>query len=167
MIRLSYIYRPFPLEEKVMKMYKNMNIYQPEDINIRKIAYYLRIHLKFSANRSYSFQNENFMIININKSLNKTKQREVFFHELCHLLRHCGNQYKNMPKAFRELQEWDAEHFTRYAAIPFHMLRFIEMNNPNFVYNMSQLFIISEDICVKRINHICRNRISKNNKSTS
>ncbi|MFB5166148.1 MULTISPECIES: hypothetical protein [Parageobacillus] len=30
-----------------------------------------------------------------------------------------------MPEAFRELQERDANHFTKYAAIPFHMLRFI------------------------------------------
>lgn len=156
---MSYIYRPFPLEEKVMKMYKNMNIYKPEDIDIRKIANYFRIHLKFSANRSYSFQNENFMIININKSLNKMKQREVFFHELCHLLRHCGNQYKNMPKAFRELQEWDAEHFTRYAAIPFHMLNYINWTTPCIVNEMSNIFNISNSICKERIFHINRNKM--------
>ena len=160
-IHLSYIYRPFPLEEKVMKMYKNMNIYKPEDIDIRKIAYYFRIHLKFSANRSYSFQKGNFMIININKSLNKMKQREVFFHELCHLLRHCGNQYKNMPKAFRDLQEWDAEHFTRYAAIPYHMLKLINWKSINILTEMSEVFNISEKICKHRINHIHRNRNAK------
>jgi Zn-dependent peptidase ImmA (M78 family) len=157
-IHLSYIYRPFPLEEKVMKMYKNMNIYKPEDIDIRKIAYYFRIHLKFSANRSYSFQNGNFMIININKSLNKMKQREVFFHELCHLLRHYGNQYKNMPRAFRELQEWDAEHFTRYAAIPFHMLSVVNWNSKYIINEMATIFCISENICKNRLDHITRNK---------
>ncbi|WP_235850512.1 ImmA/IrrE family metallo-endopeptidase [Niallia circulans] len=146
-----------------MKMYKNMNIYKPEDIDIRKIACYFRIHLKFSANRSYSFQNGNFMIININKSLNKMKQREVFFHELCHLLRHCGNQYKNMPKAFKDLQEWDAEHFTRYAAIPFHMLKYLDWNSATLINDISKIFKISEKICINRIKHIYRNKQIYNN----
>ncbi|MEK4973607.1 ImmA/IrrE family metallo-endopeptidase [Niallia sp. FSL R7-0648] len=140
-----------------MKMYKNMNIYKPEDIDIRKIANYFRIHLKFSTNRSYSFQNGNFMIININKSLNNMEQREVFFHELCHLLRHCGNQYKNMPKAFRDLQEWDAEHFTRYAAIPYHMLKLINWKSGSLITDLNKIFCVSENICLERINHILRN----------
>jgi len=162
-IHLSYIYRPFPLEEKIMKMYKSMNIYKPEDIDIRKIASYFRIHLKFSNNRSYSHQDGNFMIININKSLNKMEQREVFFHELCHLLRHCGNQYKNMPKAFRELQEWDAEHFTRYAAIPFHMLKYINWKSPLLIKELVKTFCINEKICKYRVEHLYRNRKKMNN----
>jgi len=155
---LSYFYIPFPLEEKVVKMYKAMNIYTPGDININEIAHYLRIHLKFSTNQSYSYQSGNFMIININQSFSKIKQREVFFHELCHLLRHYGNQYKNVPIAFRELQEWDAEHFTRYAAIPFHMLKYIDWKSQTLVQDMSKTFCISEEICQQRVDHIKRNK---------
>lgn len=156
---MSYIYRPFPLEEKVMKMYKLMNIYTPEDIDIQKIAYYYRIYLKFSTNRSYSTQFGNFQLININKSLNQMEQREVFFHELCHLLRHSGNQYYNMPKAFKDLQEWDAAHFTRYAAIPFHMLKYVDWKKPTLIKEMSKMFSITEAICNYRIEHINRNKL--------
>jgi Zn-dependent peptidase ImmA (M78 family) len=163
---LSYIYYPFPLEEKITKMYKSMNIYKPEDIDISKIAYYFRIHLNFSDKRSYSTQIGNFQLINVNKTLNKMEQREVFFHELCHLLRHCGDQFNRMPKAFRELQEWDAEHFTKYAAIPFHMLKYIDWKSPNLIGNTSKTFFISENLCNKRINHIIRNRQFTHNSYT-
>jgi len=91
------------------------------------------------------------------------EQREVFFHELCHLLRHCGNQYKNMPKAFRELQEWDAEHFTRYAAIPFHMLKYINWKSPLLIKELVKTFCINEKICKYRVEHLYRNRKKMNN----
>jgi len=49
--------------------------------------------------------------------LSKEEKREAFFHELCNILRHVGIQ-SMMPEAFRELQGRDANHFTKYAAIP-------------------------------------------------
>lgn len=158
MIHLSYIYKPFPIEQEVTRMYKSMKIYRPEDIDIRKIAYYFRIHLKFSDKRSYSAEIGRFKLININIHLSKKKQREVFFHELCHLLRHYGNQYENMPKDFKDLQEWDAAHFTRYAAIPFHLLKYLDLKSPTLINDMAQTFAISEEICQDRMDHIYRNK---------
>ncbi|WP_445486457.1 ImmA/IrrE family metallo-endopeptidase [Niallia sp. 03133] len=157
-IHLSYIYQPFSIEKQVTRMYNLMNIDKPEDIDIRKIAFFYRIHLTFSEKRSYSTKIGRFQLININTSLNKMEQREVFFHELCHILRHFGNQSHNMPKAFKDLQEWDAAHFTRYAAIPFHMLKTLDWKSPTLVKDMSKIFHISEDICQERINHIHRNK---------
>ncbi|WP_445505747.1 ImmA/IrrE family metallo-endopeptidase [Niallia sp. 03091] len=155
---MSYIYKPFPIEQKVTNMYKLMNIYQPEEIDITKIAYFYRIYLTISQKRSYSTEIGRFKLINLNKKLNHLEQREVFFHELCHLLRHSGYQYKSMPHAFRELQEWDAAHFTRYAAIPFHMLNYVDWKSPTLVKDMSKTFCIPEEICQDRIEHIYRNK---------
>jgi len=135
-----------------------MNINRPEDIDITKIAYNDRIYLTYSEKRSYSTESGKFKLINLNNMLDLKKQREVFFHEWCHLLRHYGNQYRRMPKAFKELQEWDAEHFTRYAAIPFHMLKYIDWKSQTLVQDMSKTFCISEEICQQRVDHIKRNK---------
>lgn len=127
MIHLSYIYKPFRLDSWVSKFYKAIGILTPQDINEKNIAKSLRIFLTYTDKRCFfSTQTGNFKLININKDIPPEKQREIFFHELCHLLRHEGYQYKMMPDAFREIQEREAGHFTRYAAVPYHMLQFLD-----------------------------------------
>lgn len=158
---LTNIYKPFPLDSWVSKFYRMNGILTPQDINEKAIARALRIFLTYSDKRSYSAEEGKFKLININKNLDPLKQREVFFHELCHILRHEGHQYKIMPAAFRELQEWDAVRFTRYAAIPFHMLRFIDWKSPSLIEDMSNIFKISEEICQYRVDHINRNKYPK------
>lgn len=157
---MSYIYKPFPLDLWVTKLYKSMQIYTPEDINERSIAKQLKIHLTYSERRCYARDEGRFKLINLNKEMQPHEQREVFFHELCHILRHAGCQYKSMPHAFRELQEWDAAHFTRYAAIPFHMLQYIDFKSPYLIKNMASTFKVSEELCEYRISHIYRNSIT-------
>jgi Zn-dependent peptidase ImmA (M78 family) len=158
---MSYIYKPFPLDQWVSRFYQGIGIYTPEDISEKAIASALRIHLTYSDKRSYSTDEGYFQLINIHKNLDKIKQREVFFHELCHILRHSGYQYKIMSAAFRELQEWDATHFTRYAAIPFHMLSCLNWSSPTLIEEMANTFKISEEICQYRVDHINRNKLPK------
>lgn len=154
---MSYVYKPFPLDAWVSNFLKKMGIYTPEDIDETKIANDLRIYLIYTEMRSFAKVEGNFKLININKDLDKGEQREIFFHELCHILRHEGCQYKLMPTAFRELQERDANHFTRYAAIPFHMLGLFDWKSPTLAKDMSQVFKVSEELCQYRIDHIYRN----------
>ncbi|MGG0718367.1 ImmA/IrrE family metallo-endopeptidase [Robertmurraya massiliosenegalensis] len=154
---MSHTYYPFPLDKWVSRLYKSIGIYNPEDIEERKIAKMLGIHLTYSDKRSFARDEGNFKLININKYLDKKKQREIFYHELCHILRHSIYQYKIMPTAFREIQEWDANHFARYAALPFHMLKFFDFKSPTLISELSNTFKISEDICQYRVDHIYRN----------
>lgn len=158
---MSYIYKPFPLDLWISRLFKSMGIITPNDIDIRIISKKLGITLTYSEKRCYSNDEDDFKIININKFFDKQTQREVFFHELCHILRHEGYQYKKMPVAFRELQEWDAARFTRYAAIPFHMLGNINWKSPTLIEDMSNTFQISEEICQYRVEHIYRNKQPK------
>lgn len=166
MIHLSYTYKAFPLEKRIYKLYKALRINKPEDIDEIRIAKELSIFLTYSNNRSYSHENGRFQIINIDKNLDEVQQREVFFHELCHLLRHSGYQYKIMPDSFRDLQEWDANHFTRYAAIPFHMLWLLDWKSPSLVKDMSKMFKVSEEVCQYRVDHVHRNAKLKSNTYT-
>lgn len=84
------------------------------------------------------------------------EQREQFFHELCHILRHVGHQTM-MPKAFRELQEWDAKRFTMYAALPYYMLRKYDFNDEHLIYNLVKDFKVTKELVKKRLEQIQRN----------
>lgn len=154
--KMSQSYQPFPLEKWVVNFYYRLGITNPQDIKESSIARNLRIFLNYTERRSFSAENGRFRMINIDSRLPGAMQREHFFHELCHLLRHCGHQLA-MPISFRELQEWDAAHFTRYAAIPFHMLKMIDLKSHTVVTDMAQIFKVSEDLCQSRIEHIYRN----------
>ncbi|WP_375154929.1 hypothetical protein [Brevibacillus sp. MS2.2] len=63
-----------------------------------------------------------------------------------------------MPAAFRELQEWEARNFTRYAALPLHMLQSYEFKLPEIVEVLSEKFNVSSDLCNERIEKI-RNKL--------
>lgn len=151
-IRLTY--KPLPYEIWVAKLFQNIGIYEPHQLDINYIANKLKIHLAYSSQRCYSAEWGSFKIININNELNKLIQREIFFHELCHILRHYGYQYKLMPKMFRDLQEWDAQRFVRYAAIPYHMLKFIDYESLYIIDQMVSTFKISPKICMERLEQI-------------
>jgi len=157
---MSYVYKPFPLDKWVSRLLKIIGIMNPEDIDERVIARKLGIHLKYTKKRNYSYQEGNFKIININIDQDKIKRREVFFHELCHILRHAGCQLA-MPLSWKELQEWDCVHFIRYAAIPFHMLSVFDWQSPTLISDMSSTLKVSEEICYDRVEHIRRNMKKK------
>ncbi|WP_328591351.1 hypothetical protein [Brevibacillus migulae] len=47
-------------------------------------------------------------------------QKEHFFHELCHILRHAERQ--RMARSISEVQEWVARYFPCYATLPLHLI---------------------------------------------
>jgi Zn-dependent peptidase ImmA (M78 family) len=97
-------------------------------------------------------------MINTHKYLDPFQKREVLFHELGHLLRHDGDQTE-MTHMFRDWQERDAKRFTRYAATPYHMLRFIDFSLPrqHILLEMKETFRVSEKLCQERLEQTERN----------
>jgi Zn-dependent peptidase ImmA (M78 family) len=141
------------LEDWVTKFYKSLNIFHPSDINPLRISRKLGIFLRERPFPSTHQVVGRFRCIVIDSRLSNEEKREAFFHELCHILRHVGVQ-SMMPEAFRELQERDANHFTKYAAIPFHMLRFIDWDEPYIIEHMSNIFKVTPELCEKRLSQI-------------
>jgi Zn-dependent peptidase ImmA (M78 family) len=141
------------LEDWVTKFYKSLNIFYPSDINPLTISRKLGIFLRERPFPSTHQVVGRFRCIVIDSRLSNEEKREAFFHELCHILRHVGVQ-SMMPAAFRELQEWDANHFTKYAAIPFHMLRFIDWDEPYIIEHMANMFKVTPELCEKRLEQI-------------
>lgn len=153
-------YRTTHLEDWINKFYRTLKITYPEDIDISRISYSLNIFLKYKDINSHSFIQGRFRAIIIDSRLNKYKQREEFFHELCHVLLHVGRQYM-MPKAFLELQEAQANRFTMYAALPFFMFRDVNFEEENLVSKLSKQFNVTEQLVQKRLEQVY-NRIYSN-----
>ncbi|MDT3416131.1 Zn-dependent peptidase ImmA (M78 family) [Brevibacillus aydinogluensis] len=149
-------YRPTPLEEWVSQFYCRLSIFHPEDLDETEIARSLGIYLFYKEAPCMSYEFGRFKSITIDKRLKQKVQRERFYHELCHILRHAGRQIM-MPEAFRELQERDAKHFTRYAALPLHMLKNFDPHDPYIIENLSERFNVTPELCVDRLQRIKKN----------
>ncbi|MGQ4668596.1 ImmA/IrrE family metallo-endopeptidase [Metabacillus halosaccharovorans] len=138
------------LEDWVTSFYLRIGIKNPQDISESYIARRCEIYIKKDKIPSRYDVVGRFRSITIDIRKDKLMQREIFFHELCHILRHSGKQGM-MPEAFRELQEWDARNFVKYAAIPTHMLKFIDLNDPLVVDQMVHLFKVTPELCTERL----------------
>jgi hypothetical protein len=141
------------LEDWVTNFYKRLRIFHPDQIKIEYIAkvYDIFIHKK-PRPASYEVIGR-YRGITLDNREESTIQREMFFHEFSHILRHSGIQ-SMMPAAFRELQEWDARHFTLYAAIPHHMLQFIDLEEAYVIDHMASVFKVTPELCEERLEQI-------------
>jgi Zn-dependent peptidase ImmA (M78 family) len=147
---MSIFHSPTPLELWVSDKYKKMKMLKPEDICEDKIAWIYKIFYFKKPIPSNSFENGKFKSITIDSRIVPPLQREQFYHEWCHILRHAGNQ-NMMPAAFRELQEYDARNFTRYAAIPLHMLDKYDLRDPFIIEHWQEDFKVTEELCAERL----------------
>ncbi|AMQ19630.1 ImmA/IrrE family metallo-endopeptidase [Geobacillus sp. JS12] len=145
------------LEDWVTNLYQRLGLFRPSQIDPVYIARRMNIFLREKPFPSSHQVVGRFRCIVIDSRLSLEEKREAFFHELCHVLRHAGVQ-SMLPEAFRELQEWDANHFTKYAAIPFHMLKFIDWNEPHIIEHMVNMFKVTPELCKSRLSQI-KNRI--------
>ncbi|MFC5773722.1 ImmA/IrrE family metallo-endopeptidase [Ectobacillus antri] len=144
------------LEDWVSAFYIRIGIHTPDDLQIETIADRCNIIVLYEPVKSHCIANDFIRIIVVNSTLSMAEQREQFFHELCHILRHEGTQ-GDIPRPFRDLQEWDAVHFTKYAAIPSHMLQYIRLEG-DVVQDMKERFKVTANLCSQRLQQI-QNRL--------
>ncbi|MCM3436803.1 ImmA/IrrE family metallo-endopeptidase [Bacillus licheniformis] len=114
------------LEEDVKKTYVRLNIMQPEQINVEKIASAFNIFLHYEEADSSMFCVDGCYSIVLDNRLSPERQWEDFAHELCHVLKHYGNQFV-MNKMFRQLQEFQANNFMYHFCVPTFMLSKINL----------------------------------------
>ncbi|WP_181350522.1 ImmA/IrrE family metallo-endopeptidase [Thalassobacillus sp. CUG 92003] len=155
-------YTTTALEDWVSNWYIKRKFQYPLDLKLRKIAMQYEIFIHYKPMESRYTRFGRYREIVLNSTLNKTIQREQFFHELCHAVRHVGKQTM-MPDAFRELQERDARHFTLYAALPYHMVKSYNLDDPDLLERWSQDFKVTEELCKERFTQICRRLQTKIN----
>jgi Zn-dependent peptidase ImmA (M78 family) len=117
---LEYTYTP--LEKFVNDLYSVLSISNPQEIDMKVIANQLNVKLYFYDDGSTAVGNRIF----IDERLSKARQWEDFGHELCHTLRHHGNQLlmlkNDLLHSFRRLQESQSDNFMYQFCVPTFML---------------------------------------------
>jgi len=114
-------YDPTPFEQWTDQLLTKAGIRSVSQLNIDEVAARLNVWVHYMNETSRALEYLGLRSILVDKRLSEREQWEDFLHELCHVLRHAGNQTV-MPKAFREGQEAEANRFVMYAAIPASML---------------------------------------------
>ena len=99
----------------------------PRDLTIENLAARLNTWVYYQPISSrYIDRGQGMYSVVIDSRLGRKEQWEDFLHELCHVLRHSGNQHQ-MPEPLIRWQEEHAAHFQLYAAMPYGMLRTLQI----------------------------------------
>lgn len=112
-------YHETVLEQWINDQYLSNHVLSADDLDISRVAAMFGVGLIYDSCKSFSDNNEGVIILDKRES--NIRSRMVFFHELCHVLRHVGDQ-RIMPELFRDAQEADANAFTLYASMPFYII---------------------------------------------
>lgn len=129
------------LEDFIRNLYLKIGISKPSEIDINVIAQTLGINLYY-GNTTFIFRNNIFL----QRSFPQQEWID-FGHELCHYLRHSGQQITMAPM-FIDLQEWQANHFAYHFCVPTFMLDELEEVT---VYGIMNLFNVDEKFAEKRL----------------
>ncbi|MEK4026335.1 ImmA/IrrE family metallo-endopeptidase [Sporosarcina sp. FSL W7-1283] len=114
------------LEDFIESLLKEIGVFKPIHLNKFYIADMLGVYLHLLEVRSRGLWDGDIYYIFLNPNLSRQQRWQDFGHELCHGLRHAGNQ-KSMPSSFRKLQEWQANNFMYHFCVPTFMLRSIQL----------------------------------------
>lgn len=154
------LYKPTERERKIEEMYKEKGILTPSDLDIANVAKAFSIHLDYSTPEGprNAIWDEDITVIFMSAYDPEEKQRELFYHEFSHPILHCGDQRAMPHKPFRQLQENQANQFMMYAAIPYFMIKELEL--PKYEYQIVLLiqktFKVSARLAKKRFEQIKR-----------
>ncbi|MNJ50406.1 hypothetical protein D3C77_456780 [compost metagenome] len=153
-------YKETNLEQWISSMLLENRIFTPADLHdLEAIAETFDVKLLFSD--SPSFSDNELRVIFIDKRASDARARTVFFHELCHVLRHAGDQ-RYMPELFEQAQEFEAEAFVLYATMPFYMFSQLELPDRKWdaMYLIADTFNVSLDLAEQRLEQIYRREMN-------
>ncbi|MBO2942768.1 ImmA/IrrE family metallo-endopeptidase [Paenibacillus sp. F411] len=146
------------LEQWVSNRYRASRILQPEDMDLDRISEVFLVDLRYDQCLPFSDNEER--VIFLNKRDPHPIARMVYFHELCHVLRHAGDQ-RRMNKLFRDGQEADAKAFLLYASMPFFMISQLDIpeNQKGATYYLAKLFSVPPKLAKQRLLQIQRREL--------
>ncbi|GED55435.1 ImmA/IrrE family metallo-endopeptidase [Brevibacillus borstelensis] len=152
------LYKTTILEEWLENQYQAFGILSLDDLTINKVscAFDLTV-IQLPGAKEEAIWDDEQTIIFLNSDKPYIEVREAFFHELCHPLRHAGDQLM-LPRIFRELQETQANQFQLYAAMPFFMIKKITLppHKSEAIGLLAQLFGVTTRLASRRLEQIER-----------
>lgn len=113
------------IEAYVSNLYSSLHINNPEQLNISNISDLLNIQVKYHEKFSFSICEDGLVVL---KKAEPRIEWQNYGHEICHILRHVGNQM-NMHQLFVDLQEYQSDYFAYHFCIPTFMLNQSELPN--------------------------------------
>ncbi|MER3121045.1 ImmA/IrrE family metallo-endopeptidase [Bacillus altitudinis] len=137
------------LDDWIETFYHQINITNPSELDLLDIAYRSNLKVEFLNISSRYYAGT----IIIDNRLSPQEQWQDFGHELCHALRHEGNQLI-MPPLFRELQEMQAKRFAYKFCIPTFMLKALKLNcyDHHIVKEIAIVFNVTDKFSFIRLN---------------
>ncbi|MFC4768691.1 ImmA/IrrE family metallo-endopeptidase [Effusibacillus consociatus] len=142
-------YKPSFLEQIVIDTYQQLGISHPSEIDMYTIADHFGLSIMELDVRSKVMGST----IVIDSRLYPEEQREDFFHELTHAIRHAGNQL-GMTDLFREAQETEANRMPYYWLVPsFMLIEQIDLSLPLpwLIKQLAEIFNVTEKFMEKRL----------------
>lgn len=151
-------YKMTSLEEFLELTYEEAGIIYPDQITVEELAYRLNVwvHYRPFTSRAMEAVSGKYSML-LDSRIPPDKQRLDFLHELCHLLRHAGNQM-SLPESFTRMQEAEAEHFVLYASMPLSMIKRIELpdRRNEAIQSLSHTFGVPLSLAKCRVDQIQR-----------
>lgn len=150
------LYSKTPIERWLENFYRENSIHSPADLDIYVIAEALNIVIKDSPGPDRAIWDDEHKIAIIFLHTNRTsiEKREIFFHELCHPIRHCGTQENMYSEEFLLMQEEQAEQFQLYASMPFFMVSKYCHQNDHLAATLANEFHVSIELARSRLEQI-------------
>ncbi len=141
-------YQTTLLEDWIKNFYYSLDIIHPHQLDLHDIANRLGLFVNYKDISSRFYLDE----VILDKRLTEQEQWQDFGHELCHALRHEGNQLI-MPKPFVELQEYQANLFAYHFCVPTFMLLKLDLpeNNKEAKYYIGNMFNVTLGFAEKRL----------------
>ncbi|MFW5436609.1 ImmA/IrrE family metallo-endopeptidase [Paenibacillus apiarius] len=151
-------YQMTRIEEFQEELYHKIGITEPSQLTLEDISVRLNVWIYYGSFGSEALEVRPGMYsMNIDSRLEPTQQWLEFLHELCHLLRHAGDQ-SNMPEQFTQAQEDEADAFAMYASMPFGMIRRLPLpeRRCEAAAYLAQEFRVSLEMAERRLDQIRR-----------
>jgi Zn-dependent peptidase ImmA (M78 family) len=142
-------YKPCRLEQIVIDTYNELGIIYPSEIDIRTLANHVGLRILELDVRSKMLGST----IVLDSRLSRQEQREDFFHEFTHAIRHTGNQLVT-HELLIELQESEAKRMPFYWLVPTFMLSYFDLSCPlpYLIPYLAEAFEVTESFMEKRLN---------------
>ncbi|QZT33724.1 ImmA/IrrE family metallo-endopeptidase [Caldalkalibacillus thermarum TA2.A1] len=143
-------------EDKIERLFISKGILNPSDLSIERLSIVFDIQIVYMPNAPQrAVWDDEFSVVFLDSTKTPSEIREVFFHELAHLLFHEGNQFA-MFSDFRNLQENQAKVFQLYASMPFFMIKKLDLPSENrlIIDILSDTFMVTHRLAKKRWHQI-------------
>jgi Zn-dependent peptidase ImmA (M78 family) len=150
------LYKPTDLENWITDRYLDHDIFRPTDLDLDLIASIFNIQIfRYEGPAFANWKDGEYSFVFLASEQTEIEQRETFFHEICHPLRHVGDQSK-LPPPFIELQEAQAASFAMYAAMPYYMFRDYPKQplRADYVRTLAEEFRVSIEFADRRLRQI-------------